>query len=115
MGLWDSVKKDIKKGLQEGIAVVKQGAAVAVVKAEELAEEGKKKYKIFELKQKIHSNFADLGGRIYDLSHQKSIDPLNDKKVKTIISGIKKLEADIRKIKKPVPKKPVKPAAPKEQ
>lgn len=100
MGLWDGVKKDLRKGLKEGIAVVKQGAAIAVVKAEELAEEGKKKYKIFELKQRIHSNFADLGGRIYDLADQKSAAPLGDKKVKSIISGIKKLEAEIKRIKK---------------
>lgn len=100
MTLWDRIKKDIKKGIKEGISTVKQGAAVAAVKAEELAEEGKRRYKIFELKQKVHSSFTELGGKIYDLTIQKAKNPLNDAKVKSVISNIKKLETDIVKLEK---------------
>ncbi|MCE5195458.1 MAG: hypothetical protein LLF28_08450 [Nitrospiraceae bacterium] len=100
MTLWDKIKKDIKKGIDEGVSTVKQGAAVAVEKAGELAEEGKRRYKIFELKQKIHSNFTELGGKIYDLTINKIKNPLNDAKVKSVISSIKKLEAETAKLEK---------------
>jgi len=98
MGLWDRVKKDVKKGIEEGVAAVKQGATVAVEKAEELAEEGKRRYKIFELKQKVHSNFAELGGKVYDLASKSAKSPLLDAKVKATMAGIKKLEAQISKL-----------------
>lgn len=98
MGLWDRIKKDVRKGIDEGVAAVRQGAVVAVAKAEELAEEGKRRYKIFELKQKVHSNFTELGGQVYDLAAKGSKNPLIDKKIKSVISGIKKLEAQIAKL-----------------
>ena len=54
MGYWDkadwqSIKKDIQKGWKEGVAVVKEGSIVAKKKAGELTDEGKRRYKIFEL------------------------------------------------------------------
>lgn len=105
MGLWDRVKKDVKKGIDEGVAAVKQGAVVAVEKAEELAEEGKRRYKIFELKQKVHSNFTELGGKVYDLASKSAKSPLLDARVKTAIANIKKLEAQIAKLENISPKK----------
>ncbi|MDP1758425.1 MAG: hypothetical protein Q8K77_01340 [Thermodesulfovibrionales bacterium] len=47
MGLWDRIQKDVKKGIDEGVAAVRKGATVAVEKAEELADEGKRRYKVF--------------------------------------------------------------------
>jgi hypothetical protein len=98
MGLWDRVKKDVKKGIEEGVAAVRQGANVAVEKAEELAEEGKRRYKIFELKQKVHSNFTELGGKVYDLASKSAKSPLLDAKVKATMAGIKKLEVQIARL-----------------
>jgi hypothetical protein len=100
MGLWDRVKKDIQKGVDEGIAAVRKGAAVAVEKAEELAEEGKRRYKVFELKMKVQSNFTELGGKVYDLASKGSKNPLLDAKVLSAINGVKKLEAQIAKLEK---------------
>lgn len=45
--------------------VVKDGAAVLKGRAEELTEEGKSRYKIFDLKRKIHEWMTELGGRVY--------------------------------------------------
>lgn len=108
MGLWDRIKKDVKKGIDEGVAAVRQGATVAVGKAEELAEEGKRRYKIFELKQKVQSNFTELGGKIYDLASKGAKNPFLDAKVKSSISWIKKLEAQIAKLERLLPKKSAK-------
>jgi len=40
MNLWDKVKKDVQKGLKEGMEYVKTGAGVVQKKAGELSDEG---------------------------------------------------------------------------
>ncbi len=52
-GLFDKIKKDVKKGIEEGIAVVKEGASVVSGKMGELTAEGKRQYKMFDLKARI--------------------------------------------------------------
>lgn len=109
MSFWDNVKKDIQKGFKEGMAFVKEGATVVMEKAEELTEEGKKRYKIFELKTKVQKEITELGGKVYDLSSKRK-NPLLDSKVKANISRIRKLELKIDKLegraKKTAAKKP---------
>ncbi len=94
MSFWDKVKKDLQKGIREGVTVVKEGAVVVKQKAGELTEEGKKRYKAFGLKSKVQKEIAELGGKIYDL-REKAKNPLLDSTVKTIISKVGKLEAQI--------------------
>ena len=84
----------------EGVAAVRKGATVAVEKAEELAEEGKRRYKVFELKMKVQSNFTELGGKVYDLTSKGSKNLMLDTKVKSLVAGVKKLEAQIAKLEK---------------
>ena len=97
MTFWDNVKKDIQKGFKEGMAFVKEGATVVMEKAEALTEEGKKRYKIFEIKTKVQQEFTELGGKVYDLSSKRK-NSLLDSKVKANISRIKKLEVKIDKL-----------------
>ncbi len=106
MGFWDRIKKDIKKGYEEGLSAIKEGSVVVKKKAGELAEEGKKQIKLFELKQKVQGRFTDLGGRVYDLVSSKKESPLQDAKVKSTISSITKLEEQITTLEKK-PEKPV--------
>lgn len=94
MTLWEKVKKDLQKGLKEGIEAVKEGAQAVKEKAEEIGEEGKRRYTIFDLKGNVEKQMAELGGRVYDLSPMVK-NPMIDPKVKAIISKIKKLEAQI--------------------
>jgi len=110
MDFWESVKKDLQKGVKEGLDFLKEGAAVVKVKAEELTDEGKKRYKVYELKAKVQSKVEGLGGRVYDLS-SKNKNPMQDKKVKAIITCIKKLEARIAKLEGKEIKKPKKTTA----
>lgn len=88
MGFWEKVKKDIQKGFKEGITVVRE-------KAGELTGEGKRKYKLLDLKSKVHKEMAELGGRVYS---SKGKNPILDSKVKTVIAKIKKLETQIEKL-----------------
>ena len=110
-GLFDKIKKDVKKGIEEGIAVVKEGANVVSEKMGELTAEGKRQYKMFDLKAKIQSQMTVLGGRAYDVLDSKK-SPAADSKVKAVFVKIKKLEEQLRKFeggketKAVAPKKP---------
>ncbi len=97
MSFWTKVKKDLQTGVDEGLAFVKEGAAVVMRKAESLTDEGKKRYILYEMKAKVQKEIADLGGKVYDLS-AKMKNPMLDTKIKEITSRIKKLEAEILKI-----------------
>jgi len=97
MNFWEKITKDLQKGLQEGVDAVKEGVAVVKKKAEDLSGEAQKQYKIFELKSKVHKLISELGGRIYEL-HSKTKNPLNNKRVQSVISRIKKLEAQLSKL-----------------
>jgi len=104
--LFDKIKKDVKKGFEEGFAAVKQGANVVSVKMNELSAEGKRQYKIFNL------NLKELGDMTYAvLDSMKSLD--ENKKIKAAFAKIKKLEWQLskiggKKIKTVAPKKPAK-------
>ena len=41
-GLFDKISKNLKKGMEEGIAILKEGVNVVSVKMNELSAEGKK-------------------------------------------------------------------------
>ena len=109
--LFDKIKKDVKKGIEEGIAVVKEGANVISEKMGELTAEGKRQYKMFALKAKIQSQMTELGGRAYDVLDSKK-SPAADSRVKAVYAKIKKLEEQLsklergREIKAAAPKKP---------
>jgi hypothetical protein len=110
--LFDKIKKDVQKGIEEGIAVVKEGASVVSGKMVELTAEGKRQYKMFDLKWKIQSQMTELGGKAYDVLDSKK-SPTADSKVKAVFVKIKKLEEQLRKLevgketKAATPKKPV--------
>ncbi len=93
---WDSIKKDLQKGLEKGMAAVRKGAIVAKKKAGELTEEGKKQYQMLALKAKVHEAISDLGARVYALMRDsKAKNPALDARVKELLSNIKKLEEQI--------------------
>lgn len=112
MGFWDRIKKDIKKSLDEGIHVVKEGTSTVLGRAESLAEEGKKRIRTFELKQKIQAQFTELGGQLYDLIEKNIKSPLTHQSIRSILKKIDSLKEQIsrleEKTKKPAKKKAVK-------
>ena len=114
--LFDKIKENLKKGMEEGITVLREGASVVSVKMNELSEEGKRQYKMFNLNVKIQDQMKEMGGIAYALIDAgKSLDP--DKKLKAVYAKIKKLEWQLskieggKKIKAGVPKKTAKKAA----
>lgn len=111
MSFWDKIQDDLKKNLQEGIEIFKEGSSVFTDKIEELTGEGKKKYQVFNLNMKVQEEFAKLGGAIYDLTVKKSKSPLTNIKVKSILAKINKMEDQINKLEAKEDKKPVKKKA----
>jgi polyhydroxyalkanoate synthesis regulator phasin len=109
--LFDKIKKDVKKGIEEGIAAVKEGASVVSEKMGELTAEGKRQYKMFDLKAKIQSQMTELGGRAYDVLDSKK-SPAADSRVKAVYAKIKNLEEQLSKLERgretkvAAPKKP---------
>jgi len=97
MTFWEKVQEDLQKGIKEGVHLLKEKAIVVKEKAGELAEEGKKRYKIFDLQMKVQKEIAELGGRVYDLS-SKLKNPMLDKRVKALIARVKKLETQVTKL-----------------
>lgn len=110
-GLFDKIKKDVKKGIEEGIAVVKEGASAVSGKMGELTAEGKRQYKMYDLQSKIQKQMTALGGRVYDVLEDKK-NPAADSRVKAAYDKIKNLEAQLAKLEG---KKEKKTAAPKKQ
>ncbi|HDH05097.1 MAG TPA: hypothetical protein ENH01_05200 [Nitrospirae bacterium] len=113
MSFWDKIQEDLKKNLQEGLEIFREGGSVVTEKLEKLTGEGKKKYKVFNLNMKVQEEFAKLGGEIYDLITGKSKNPLGNRQVKSIISKINKLEGQINKLESKEVKKPKKTTAQK--
>ena len=99
MDFWQKVKRDVQKGIKEGVEVMKEGVAAAKEKAGEMSEEGKRRYKIFLLKTNVQKEISELGGKIYGLS-TKLKNPMLDSKVKTAIAKIRKIESEIVKLEK---------------
>ncbi len=95
MSFWDKIQDDLKKNLQEGLEIFKEGSSVFTDTLGKFTEEGKKKYKVFNYNMKVQEDFAKLGGEIYDLIAKNSKNPLGNKKVKSIIAKINKMEKQI--------------------
>lgn len=105
MGYWDTIdwqkmKKDIQKGWKEGVIAAKEGAIVAQKKAGELTDEGKRRYKIYELKTRVYKKVYDLGERVHVLlsGRKKSANPALDATVNSIMSEIGTMKSQIAKL-----------------
>ncbi len=91
MAFWERVKKDVPKSFREGVEVIR-------LKAGQLTTEGKRQLKLFDLKNKVRKEMADLGGAVYSSKHAN---PKDDPKVKKVLDSIKRLEAQVTKLEKP--------------
>jgi outer membrane murein-binding lipoprotein Lpp len=91
MSFWEKVKKDVPKSFREGVEVIR-------LRASQLTAEGKKQLKLFDLKNRVHKEMADLGGAVYS---SKQSNPMDDPQVKKIAARIKKLEAQVNRLEAP--------------
>lgn len=93
----DKIKKDLKKGIEGGLAAVKQGATAASLKVNDLSDEGKRQYHMLKLNLKKQDLIRELGIIVHALLDSgKSVD--EDKKIKATYAKIRKLEWQLRKL-----------------
>ena len=98
---WDKVRGDIQKGYKDSLSFLK-------TKTEEITEESKKKYKIYEHKHKAHKQIAELGATVYEIVNSGgSVD--SSAKVKATVEKIRKIEELIGQLEALAAKKPAKP------
>jgi len=87
--LWD----DIAKTIREGVGTV-------VEKTEELTKIGRIKVDIISIKRNVEKNFAELGGKVYNMIvEEKKAQVAGNKDVKEIVGRIKGLEEQLEKKK----------------
>ena len=94
---WTKAKQDLQRGYKDSFEHLKKFTG-------ELTDEGKRKYKAFELKQKAHKQISELGGLAYELlATGSSVD--SSAKVKAAMDKIVKIQEQIAKIEAEAPKK----------
>jgi len=90
------LRKDIEEGIKQGIVIVEKGVALVKVKAGELTEEGKKQYRMYELKTKLQKEVSVLGAKVCELSAAGAIKPVHADVTK-ILGRIDKLQTSLAK------------------
>jgi hypothetical protein len=115
MGFWETVKREARKGMEEGWELAKRGAVVARVQAEEtwkkgsvvakekaaeMAEIGRLRVQIFLAHQKAQRNFTEIGGKVYDLLKSGAKNPLEAAPIRKLLADTAKLERQIDRLKK---------------
>jgi len=109
----EQIKKEVRSDIEKGLAVIKRGVFAFQKIAEELAEEGKRQYKIVATRSKIQGAKRDLGVRVYTLiSAAETTNPALDEEVKGTVARIKGLEEELAKLESKVASpQPVGPAS----
>jgi dGTP triphosphohydrolase len=91
------LRKDIEEGIKQGIVYVEKGVALVREKAEELTDEGKKQYRMYELKTKMQKDIGELGAKVY--AQFSSVPPKSlSEEAQKLIDRIRKAEADLQKL-----------------
>jgi len=92
--LWDT----IAKGIKDGAKIAKEGAFIAVEKAEELSKKSKVHIEMSNIKRKIEKSFTDLGGNTYHLLQEEKVkDVMSNEEIKKLVGEINTLEEGLKK------------------
>jgi hypothetical protein len=88
---------DIKKTLEQGVSIAREGVAYAAERAEDLSLAAALRLRIFGLRRRIERYYAELGAAAYFLLEKKA-DVSTDAAVKKHVKNIKALEAEVNKL-----------------
>jgi hypothetical protein len=88
---------NIKKTLEEGVSIAREGVAYAAERAEDLSLAAALRLRIFGLRRRIERHYAELGAAVYFLLDKKA-DVSADAAVKKHVKDIKSLEAEVNKL-----------------
>ncbi|HID93524.1 MAG TPA: hypothetical protein EYP60_05445 [bacterium (Candidatus Stahlbacteria)] len=96
VGFWEKVKKTLK----ESAEILKEKAISVAEKTQEATEIGKLKIQIIGLNRDAEKNFAEMGGRVYELIEKGATDVLSDAKLRKLIDKAKQYEEKIANAEK---------------
>jgi hypothetical protein len=85
---------DLKKTVEEGVSLAKEGVAYAVERAEDLSLHAAVRVRIFALRRRLERAYAELGENVYRL-RSRGAEALADGAVKRQLKKIAKLETDV--------------------
>jgi hypothetical protein len=88
---------DIKKTLEEGVSIAREGVAYAAERAEDLSLAAALRLRIFGLRRRVERHYAELGAAVYYLLDKKA-DVSADASVKKHVKNIKALEAEVNEL-----------------
>ncbi len=97
MDILSGLKKDLEKGIKQGVDAVKSTATLVKEKAEEITEKGKIQYRIFEMKSRLQKQFASLGTKLHELTDAKKVN-VSNQDLKKLLTAIDKTKAAIAKL-----------------
>lgn len=95
-GFW----KKVKRTLKEGAEIIKEKALTVAERTQEATEMGKLRIQIMGLSRDAEKNFAEMGGRVYELLGSGVKNVLFDAKLRKLIDKAKKYEEKINKAEK---------------
>jgi hypothetical protein len=95
-GFW----KKVKKTLKESADVIKETAVTVAEKTQEATKMGKLKIQIMGLSRNAEKNFAEMGGRVYELLESGVKNVLFDARLRKLIDKAKKYEEKINAAEK---------------
>jgi len=88
---------DVNKLIKEIEAGIKQSIEAVKEKADELTEEGKKQYRLFDLKSGRQKQSAAVGEKLHELVSGKKM-TVSDKALKTLLASLARTIAEIDKL-----------------
>ena len=92
-GFW----KKVKKTLKESAEIIKETAVTVAEKTQEATEMGKLKIQIMGLNRAAEKNFAEMGGRVYELLESGVKNILFDAKLRKLVDKARQYEEKINK------------------
>jgi len=97
---------EVDSDLREGAERVKEGMATAAERAADTARAAKLRLEVMDLERKIRADFAEIGGKVYDLLEEgtKPGYVLRNKEVRSLIEEVRAYEKEIVGIEKKLKK-----------
>jgi len=89
--------KRVKKTLKESAEIIKEKAITVAEKTQEVTEMGKLKIQVMGLSRAAEKNFAEMGGRVYELLESGVKNILFDAKLRKLIDKARQYEEKINK------------------
>ncbi len=98
MNFLDKVSTGLKKAVDEGWLVVREGAKVAEEKTKGVAKVGKLKYQVYTLQRRAEKYMTEIGGQVYDMSATPSENPLSSPDIIDLVESVKEIEGEIKRL-----------------